>query len=62
MKPFNSLGHFNLKVNDLQASIDAYERGVALKKHCEAKLKEAQARIEKITVAADGAVMTSPLT
>lgn len=24
MQPFNSLGHFNLKVNDLQASIDYY--------------------------------------
>ena len=26
MKPFNSLGHFNLKVNDLQASIDYYAK------------------------------------
>lgn len=39
---------------DLKSSIDAYERGVALKKLCEAKLKEAQTRIEKITVGADG--------
>ena len=30
----------------LDAAIDAYERGAALKKHCEAKLREAQARIE----------------
>jgi catechol 2,3-dioxygenase-like lactoylglutathione lyase family enzyme len=26
VKPFNSLGHFNLKVNDLQASIDYYAK------------------------------------
>ncbi|MPY75113.1 MAG: exodeoxyribonuclease VII small subunit [Alphaproteobacteria bacterium] len=44
----------------LDAAIDAYERGAALKKHCEAKLREAQARIEKITVAADGAVSFEP--
>ncbi len=41
---------------DLDASIAAYERGVALKKFCEARLKEAQGRIEKITVLADGTV------
>lgn len=45
---------------DLQASIGAYERGVALKKHCEAKLKEAQMKIEKITVSADGKTGTAP--
>jgi exodeoxyribonuclease VII small subunit len=43
---------------DLKSSIDAYERGMALKKLCEAKLKEAQARIEKITISADGQVST----
>ena len=26
MQPFNSLGHFNLRVNDLQASIDYYAK------------------------------------
>ena len=26
MQPFNTLGHLNLKVNDLQASIDFYTR------------------------------------
>lgn len=41
---------------DLKTSIDGYERGMALKKYCEARLKEAQTRIEKITVAADGSV------
>lgn len=38
----------------LDEAIDAYERGAALKKHCEARLAEAQARIEKITQNAGG--------
>ncbi len=45
----------------LEDSITAYERGIALKNHCEAKLKDAQAKIEKITVAADGKLSTQPL-
>ncbi len=39
---------------DLEASISIYERGEALKKHCEKLLKDAEARIEKITLRADG--------
>jgi exodeoxyribonuclease VII small subunit len=35
---------------DLEESIKIYERGEALRKHCEAKLAEAEARIEKITL------------
>ncbi len=46
---------------ELEKSITAYERGIALKKHCEAKLKDAQAKIEKITVNADGSLSTEPL-
>ena len=38
----------------LEDSIAIYERGEALKKHCEALLKRAEARIEKITVGPDG--------
>lgn len=34
---------------ELDGAIEKYERGAALKRHCEAKLAEAQARIEKIT-------------
>ena len=34
----------------LDDAISAYERGVALKRHCEAKLKEAQTKIDQITV------------
>lgn len=45
----------------LESSIGAYERGIALKKHCETKLRDAQAKIEKITVSNDGTVSTQPL-
>ena len=40
----------------LDDSIAAYERGSLLKAHCEAKLREAQARVDKIAKAADGTV------
>lgn len=40
---------------DLEKSIAFYERGAELKKHCEAKLAQAQARIEQITMAEGGA-------
>jgi exodeoxyribonuclease VII small subunit len=43
---------------DLKSSIDSYERGMTLKKLCEGKLKEAQTKIEKITLSADGKVAT----
>ena len=45
----------------LEESIAAYERGAALKKHCENKLRDAQAKIEKITVGKDGSIKTQPL-
>jgi exodeoxyribonuclease VII small subunit len=38
----------------LDASIDLYERGEALRKHCQARLDAAQARIEKIVAGPDG--------
>ena len=38
----------------------AYERGVALRQHCEARLKEAESRIEKITLGADGGPGAAP--
>ncbi|MBU1175245.1 MAG: exodeoxyribonuclease VII small subunit [Alphaproteobacteria bacterium] len=38
----------------LQDSIAIYERGEALKTHCETLLKAAEARIEKITLDRDG--------
>ena len=39
----------------LEDSIAIYERGEVLKKHCEALLKRAEARIERITLGPDGA-------
>jgi exodeoxyribonuclease VII small subunit len=33
----------------LDDAVKAYERGAALKKHCEAKLADARAKVEKIT-------------
>jgi exodeoxyribonuclease VII small subunit len=39
---------------ELEESIRIYERGELLKAHCEAKLKDAEARIERITLKADG--------
>ena len=42
----------------LDESISAYERGAALKRHCEAKLSEAKAKVEKIALAADGSLKT----
>lgn len=38
----------------LQESISIFERGEALKAHCEALLKSAESRIEKITLGKDG--------
>ena len=38
----------------LDESISLYERGEALRKHCQARLDAAQARIEKIVAGADG--------
>ncbi len=46
----------NLEGGDsaLDDAIAAYERGAALKRHCESKLRQAQARVEKISLGADG--------
>ncbi len=45
----------------LEDSITAYERGMELKQHCEAKLKDAQAKIDKIIIKKDGSIATQPL-
>ncbi len=39
----------------LEQSIALYTRGTQLKAHCEAKLQDAQAKIEKITLDGNGA-------
>jgi exodeoxyribonuclease VII small subunit len=45
----------------LDDSISLYERGELLRKHCQARLDAAQARIEKIVAGPDGkAIGTEP--
>jgi len=39
----------------LEDSIRLYERGAELKKHCEERLKAAEARVEAITLGPNGA-------
>ncbi len=47
---------------ELQESISIYERGEALRNHCDKLLKQAEARVEKITLDNSGAVSgTEPL-
>ncbi len=38
----------------LEESIALYERGAALRAHCDAVLRKAEERVEKITLAANG--------
>ena len=38
----------------LEDAITAYERGALLRRHCEAKLAEAEARVQAIVERADG--------
>ncbi len=45
----------------LEDSISSYERGTALKNHCEKLLKQAQLKIEKISLHADGTVKTETI-
>ena len=45
----------------LDTAIEDFERGAALKRHCDAKLREAQAKIEKISLSADGEIASSAL-
>jgi exodeoxyribonuclease VII small subunit len=45
----------------LEDAITAYERGAALRRHCEAKLAEAEARVAAIVERADGTLTTRPL-
>ena len=40
----------------LDEAVNAYERGSLLKRHCEQRLTDAKAKIEKISVGPDGGV------
>jgi exodeoxyribonuclease VII small subunit len=44
----------------LADAIAAYERGTLLRRHCESRLAEAEARVEAIVAGADGALATRP--
>ena len=44
----------------LEESITIYQRGAALKAHCESKLKDAQLKVEKIVIGASGQAGTAP--
>jgi exodeoxyribonuclease VII small subunit len=47
---------------ELEESIAIYERGEALKDHCDRLLKQAEAKVERLTFAADGTPKgTAPL-
>ncbi len=42
----------------LEESLSAYERGALLRRHCEAKLAEAETRVQAIVQRADGSLTT----
>ena len=42
----------------LEEAITSYERGATLRRHCEAKLAEAEARVQAIVERADGTLGT----
>ena len=44
----------------LDDAIQSYERGALLKRHCELKLNEAQQRVDRIVIGADGSVSAEP--
>ena len=46
---------------DLEDSISLYERGQALKAHCEKKLKAAEGRLEKIVLGSSGPTGSEPM-
>ena len=45
---------------DLESSIAAYERGTALRQHCQEMLRQAQLRVDKLTFDAAGRPRTTP--
>lgn len=44
----------------LEKSIEIYERGAALKKHCEARLAAAELKVKQIVQSGDGTAATEP--
>ena len=56
----NIVGDLEDGSGELESAIKAFERGTLLKRHCEQKLKEAEARIEKIIPGEGGAGGVEP--
>jgi len=44
----------------LEDSVNAYEKGIHLKKHCEEKLKNAKLRVDQISLSKERKVETKP--
>jgi exodeoxyribonuclease VII small subunit len=63
MKEFEQIvGRLERGDVELEESISIYERGEALRDHCDRLLKLAEAKVEKLTFGADGAPRgTAPL-
>lgn len=45
---------------ELERSIAIYERGAALRAHCDAKLKDAELKVDKIVKGEDGSLSLEP--
>lgn len=45
----------------LEESIEIYTRGALLKRHCEAKLRAAEEKIEKVVLGPDGGMAVEPV-
>ena len=45
----------------LDDAVSAYEKAITLKKFCEERLKNAELKIEKLEISANGEVSTQPL-
>ena len=45
---------------ELEESIEKYQRGIQLKKHCDQKLKEANMKIDQIKIDKNGNVKEKP--
>ncbi|MAV49316.1 MAG: exodeoxyribonuclease VII small subunit [Pelagibacteraceae bacterium] len=45
---------------ELEKSIEKYQRGIQLKKHCDQKLKEANMKIDQIEIDKNGNVTEKP--
>ena len=53
---------FEKALKELETIVSRLERGEALREHCDRLLKQAEARVEKLTIGADGSPKgTEPL-